>query len=260
MERRKVSKICHGEKDLIVRVWPTQHLSGTRISFRYDEWGQLVYAAEGSITVETPDGAWVVPPHRAVWVPPATPHEVVVHGRTTLRSLYLRENPKLSKRSCTLGLTPLARELILHIAAVAPLTKTKPEHRRLAAVLIDHLHELPVLPVYLPQPRTVVAQNAASLLTEWSISTVEVASHVGLSLRSLERLFKEETGLSLGAWRQQARLMESLRLLSQGESVGNVAFQVGYAGDSAFIYAFRRAFGIPPGAFYGGTLAVGSWR
>ena len=32
-------------------------------------WSQLVYAVHGVLTVHTPDGSWVVPPHRAAWVP-----------------------------------------------------------------------------------------------------------------------------------------------------------------------------------------------
>ncbi len=32
-------------------------------------WHQLVYAARGVLTVRTDHDAWVVPPHRAMWVP-----------------------------------------------------------------------------------------------------------------------------------------------------------------------------------------------
>lgn len=239
------------ERELIARVWPTKHLAGTRISFLYRDWAQLVYASEGAITVETPDGAWVVPPNRAVWVPAKTPHEVVVHGRTTLRSIYLRQAEGLNSRSCTFGLTPLARELVLHVAATAPLRRSVPEHRRLVAVLVDQLRELPVLPVYLPQPKREVMLRASRMLQRWTERPAEVAHSVGLSLKSLERSFKAETGLSLGAWRQQARLMEALRLLALGDAVGAVAFRIGYQSDSAFVYAFRQAFGMPPGEFFG---------
>lgn len=221
------------------------------MSFLYEDWGQLVYAAEGAISVSTPEGAWVVPPHRAVWVPPGIAHDVVVHGRTTLRSLYFRPDAGLGDKSRAMGLTPLARELILHIASAAPLSRHVPAHRRLVAVLMDQLRALPILPVLLPQPISETAKSAAAELYNWSLSTQDVASTVGLSLRTLERLFKHETGMPLGAWRQQARLLEAMRLLAQGESVGNAAFRVGYGGDSAFIYAFRRAFGSSPGAFYG---------
>ena len=36
--------------------------------------GQLIYPERGSVSVETDEALFVVPPHRAVWVPPAMPH------------------------------------------------------------------------------------------------------------------------------------------------------------------------------------------
>lgn len=245
-----MSNLRQTEGDLIARVWPARHVPGTRIGFRYDDWGQLAYAAEGAITVATPDGSWVVPPYRAVWVPPGVPHEIIVHGKTTLRSLYLRSNRALGNQSRAIALTPLARGLVLHIAAAAPLSRTIASDRRLVAVLLDHLRELPILPVYLPEPASERVRRAAEMLRRWNLSADEVARSVGQSRRTLERLFRAETGLSLGAWRHQARLLEAMRLLAQGESVGETAFRLGYASDSAFIYAFRRAFDCSPGSMY----------
>jgi AraC-like DNA-binding protein len=43
----------------------------------------------------------------------------------------------------------------------------------------------------------------------------------------VERLFRVETGLSFGRWRQQLRLIEPLRLLAAGEPVTTVALEVG---------------------------------
>ncbi len=35
--------------------------------------GQFLYAASGVLAVSTPEGAWVAPPERAVWIPGACP-------------------------------------------------------------------------------------------------------------------------------------------------------------------------------------------
>ena len=76
-----------------------------------------------------------------------------------------------------------------------------------------------------------------------------VARHAGASVRTLERLFRAETGLSLGAWRQRARLVHAIVLLADGASVTQAGFAVGYAGTSAFVAAFRRAAGVTPGKY-----------
>jgi AraC-like DNA-binding protein len=77
-----------------------------------------------------------------------------------------------------------------------------------------------------------------------------IAHQVGASKRTLERIFQRETGMTLGGWRQQLRLLQALPLLAAGESVTNVALSVGYASTSAFISRFRQVLGTTPGRYY----------
>src|SRR5689334_1458700 len=76
---------------------------------------QLVYASRGVMTVRTEDGSWVVPTHRAVWIPAKVPHSITMSGAVAMRTLYLR--PKLSRhlprQCCVVSVSPLLRELIL---------------------------------------------------------------------------------------------------------------------------------------------------
>jgi AraC-like DNA-binding protein len=55
----------------------------------------------------------------------------------------------------------------------------------------------------------------------------------GARRRTLERRFAAETGMTLGAWRREARLLHALRLLAVGEPVT----------------MFRRALGSTPGRY-----------
>lgn len=75
---------------------------------------------------------------------------------------------------------------------------------------------------------------------------------VGLSPRSLTRHFRDETTLSFAQWRQQARLAEALRQLTDGRSVADIAHALGFSSASAFVTVFRRHFGLPPGATWRG--------
>jgi len=72
------------------------------------------------------------------------------------------------------------------------------------------------------------------------------------SARTLARLFVKETGLTFGAWRQQARLLKALEWLAEGRPVTAIAFDLGYESPSAFIAMFRRTFGVPPGRYLKG--------
>lgn len=67
-----------------------------------------------------------------------------------------------------------------------------------------------------------------------------------MSRRTLARRFRSETGMTIAAWRQQARMMEALARIGEGAPVTAAAFEVGYDSASAFSAAFRRVFGCPP--------------
>jgi AraC-like DNA-binding protein len=75
----------------------------------------------------------------------------------------------------------------------------------------------------------------------------ELAKQHGVARRTLERRYRDETGMSFGVWRQKARLLDSIRLLAEGTSVTDTALDCGYASVSAFIAAFKGTFGYTPG-------------
>ena len=217
--------------------------------------------------VESEDGVWVVPSHRAVWIPPGVGHSVAMSGWVSMRTLYLLPElaAELPSRCCVVSVPPLLRELILHGVAQAPLRRDRAEHRRLVDFLLDQLRELPVVPLELPMPRDARALRVAVRLRDQpgdAAPLQALARGSGASRRTLERLFQRETGVSLGRWRQQARLLEAMRLLAHGEPVTSIALEVGYESPSAFIAAFSHAFGTTPGRFYGagppsGRRAIG---
>jgi AraC-like DNA-binding protein len=92
---------------------------------------------------------------------------------------------------------------------------------------------------------------AQSVLEEPSVndSVDRLAKKHGLARRTLERRFRDETGMSFGMWRQKARLLDSIRLLAEGKSVTDAALDCGYSSVSAFIAAFKSTFGYTPGHF-----------
>ena len=75
----------------------------------------------------------------------------------------------------------------------------------------------------------------------------DLARRYAVGRRTLERLFRDETGLSFGLWRQKVRMLHSIRLLAEGKSVTDAALDTGYTSVSAFIAAFKHTFGCTPG-------------
>ncbi|NOT01837.1 MAG: helix-turn-helix transcriptional regulator [Phycisphaerales bacterium] len=218
---------------------------------------QLIYASSGVMTVTTAMGAWVVPPTRAVWVPARIKHQLQMYGRVEMRTLYLRAGlVKTLPRSCSvLAVAPLLRELIVHIVGYGPLTRRTPRSRLFLDFLLDQLRELSVVPLHVPWPTDPRLRRSAEALVAHpgeSVGLGDFARSAGLSKRTVERLFILQTNLSFRHWRQHVRMLKSLELLAAGKSVTVVGLDVGYAGTSAFIAAFRRAFGTTPRRYYRG--------
>ena len=82
-----------------------------------------------------------------------------------------------------------------------------------------------------------------------SLSLDEVARAVGLSPFHLARLFRRHTGLSLHGYRTRIRLLRALdRLEDARGALTDLALELGFSSHSHFTDAFRKAFGVPPGA------------
>src|ERR1700692_2029047 len=61
---------------------------GVRLDTHMHREAQLVYAARGTMQVTTPEGSWLVPPDRAVWVPARLEHAIDVLADIEMRTLY----------------------------------------------------------------------------------------------------------------------------------------------------------------------------
>lgn len=218
-------------------------------------WHQLIYAAQGVMSVHTAQGEWVVPPHRAVWAPAGVEHSLAMVGSVSLQTLYVATSVShLLPASCSVvNVSPLLRELILHIIRIGMLDRRVPEHAHLIDFLLDQLPVLPATPLQLPLPRDPRARHVADRLRarpDDPGSVHQLAGAAGASGRTIERIFVTETGMTFGRWRQQARLLHAIRLLAAGNPVTEVALDVGYESVSAFIAVFKSTFGTTPNRYF----------
>lgn len=214
-------------------------------------WDRLVYATRAGLRVSTALGEWMVPPHRALWVPSGVSHRVEAKKDVSLRVLYFR--PPLSRRlprECrVMNVTGLLRDLILHLSKRAAVDPWLVSDAHAVALLLEELRTIEVVPLQLPLPRDSRALRAARLVATAEgtrLSLDGIGRAAGASGRTLQRLFLVETGLTFEKWRQRARLVKAVELLSEGRSVTSVALEVGYDSPSAFIAMFRRELGATP--------------
>ncbi|WFB35816.1 AraC family transcriptional regulator [Kiritimatiellota bacterium B12222] len=81
-------------------------------------------------------------------------------------------------------------------------------------------------------------------------SAEQVARETGVSVSQLNRLFLNETGLTLNDFRNRERTNHAIRLLMQSEmSLKEIAFDLGFSYPSHFSAWFRRQRGVSPSVY-----------
>ncbi|MPS25739.1 helix-turn-helix transcriptional regulator [Pigmentiphaga sp.] len=229
--------------------------SGYRTGPHQHPSGQLVYALHGVVVAHTEMGRWVVPPTRALWMPPSIRHELRMVGAVRMRTAYIHAEAsrQLPPHCSVMAISPLLRELILAAIDIHGPYGDDTRDGRVMRLLLDELRQLPTLPLRLPRPADPRLQAVceAIVATPDDKTTAQGwAGRLGVDAKTVHRLFVRETGMTFGQWRQQARLLAALERLAEGAKILDVALELGYASPSAFSTMFKRQFGVAPSAFF----------
>ena len=81
------------------------------------------------------------------------------------------------------------------------------------------------------------------------VSLGELAAHVGLSPYHLLRSFRDQVGITPGAYQIQLRVIEARRRLREGATIAGTAAEVGFADQSHLTRHFQRIIGTSPGRY-----------
>jgi AraC-like DNA-binding protein len=244
-----------------VRCRARQVDSDNQFELHHHAWGQLAYCASGllQVTVVADEGpaptetTTIVPPSRAVWIPPLARHAVTIVESAQLLTLYIDASavPAHWTRSRMLVVSPLLRELVHALNRSLP--PSAEAALALRTLLFDEMEHAATQPLGVPMPSATGGDRRLRNLCEAVMQAPAQhatlagwATHGGASERTLARLFRDELGTSFQRWRQQVVLAHALPMLARGVSVGRVAEASGYASESAFSAMFKAAMGVPP--------------
>ena len=233
--------------------------SGSALPLHSHDEAQLTYAASGMIQLHTEEGVWLVPPQLAAWIPAGVPHRLDIMTDADLWMVNWQPTaianwapPDFPDRAFASKVTPLLRSLLAASIEDDPAT-VKAE--LMVRLILLELSAVSDAPTYLPMPRSPVAKRVAEIaLGDYRnrMDLNELASRAATSVRTVSRLFPAETGMTLKAWRQRARIVRTMEQLARGKSVAEVASDAGFSSTAAFSFAFRQVTATTPGAFLRG--------
>lgn len=232
----------------------TTYVHGHHITPHWHARAQFVYAIAGTMRVRTARRVWIVPPSRALWMPAHVVHEIQMYSDVHMHSLYIADSAAagMPAECAVLSVTPLLRELIVRAAALPASYEETGDDGLLMQLLLAEIRRLTPSALDLPLPESAdLMQLCERLLANLSVRQPCSfdADDMEVSTRTLYRRFLRETGITFARWKQQARLLESIRRLAEGTPVTTVAVDLGYESPSAFSTMFRRALGIAPRDF-----------
>ena len=251
--------------DRPVRVKARKLKADTRIVPHRHAWAQVAFSNAGVLRVTAGNHTYIVPPSRAVWIPPGTEHIVAVVEDAELRTLYLHQPVAMVgpaalggaegadwQRCRVLEVSPLLRELAQQLEE-EPRGAPDARERCVAALLQDELHRARPVPlgVGLPNDKRLRALCEAVLDDPARHATLEGwAAEAGASVRTVARLFRQELGTTFAEWRQQVLLAKALSMAARKRPMSHIASALGYASASAFTAMVRRSVGMPPSRFF----------
>lgn len=234
------------DKGVLVRFWSLDHHRAESILWPLSPWPKLVYAAEGTLQVESQARLWILPANRALWVEAGESHRAATLGRARVRTLYFSPDLNVTRPSGPLEVAPLLRELVVESCRSGPLFKENSQEQAMATLLQFEIEGSQSIPSGVIMPKS-------DWLRSWGQALLEYPLEFPTSMcsrRTLERQMLKETGLTLGQWCQQARAIVGLRALSTGATVREAAVEAGFATPSGFVQSFRKRFGTTPGRLF----------
>lgn len=233
-------------------------------------WAQVAISTTGVIRLTVNHGTYIVPPSRALWIPPGVEHAVTMVEDADLRTLYFHQprgrcGPGVPRdqedawRQCrVLEVSDLLRALVREMpttpdggAAISPADLRREQY--LSALVRDELARAAAvkLGVDLPQDKRLRHLCEAVLADPTRHDTLaDWAQDTGASPRTVARLFRSELGSTFTQWRQQVILAKAVSLAAGRMPMGQIAAELGYSA-SAFSAMVRKSVGQPPGRFLG---------
>ena len=257
-----------------VRAKVRQLAADTQVMPHSHPWAQVAISTTGVIRLTVDRGTYIVPPSRALWIPPGVEHAVTMVEDADLRTLYFHQprgrcgpgvprHQEAAWRQCrVLEVSDLLRALVRELPTTpddGP-TSTPPStpdertrERHLNALVLGELRRAAAvkLGVDLPHDKRLRHLCEAVLADPTRHETLSAwAQDTGASPRTVARLFRTELSSTFTQWRQQVILTKAVSLAAGRMPMGQIAAELGYS-PSAFSAMVRKSVGQPPGRFLG---------
>lgn len=221
-------------------------------------WGEFVYSFNGVMEVKLGNRHFLAPAQYGIWLPPEVEHRGLNRHEACHCSLYVVAElcRSLPAAPCALSVSPFLRALLDHLRLNPPGLPNSAAEQRLLQVAVDQLASAAVAGSYLPSSSDPLLEPILAALQDNPAdprALAELAAAVHTTERTLMRRCQRELGMTLSEWRQRLCVLRAMPRLEVGDTVENIAHDLGYGSASAFIAMFRRLVGSTPDEYRRGV-------
>lgn len=216
---------------------------------------QLTYIEEGYQYVHIDNKTYFVPQNHVILIPSNTLHRTTSDSSSVILKVILFKaipTQEFYKQVRVFSAPTVLKEMILYAEKWNKSNKQDEEQFAfLRAILISlpHFYEENHY-LELPTPKddrlTPVCQYI-NLNYYYNTSTYELSNLANMSERNLQRIFKQETGITLQKYIQLIRILKSIELIDTKQyTLTEIAFKVGYKSLSAFTNSYVTIMKVAP--------------
>ncbi|MFT4215383.1 MAG: helix-turn-helix domain-containing protein [Microbacterium sp.] len=215
----------------------------------------FLWVRAGVAMVEVANRVHRVSSGEAIVVPPGVVHAVQTEQGTLAIPVFAPATVLPATRADVRIVSVPAgwHDWLMHRFAAGEVTRIAPLQQLLrGASPTKRVGDISAYAASLPMPRASPARSVAMAIlrapgNDTSVTAFAEREHI--SVKTLQRHFRNETGLLISEWRTRARMAAAAAHLIEGSGIGWTARHVGYTSPAGFTRAFRRHTGVAPQEF-----------
>lgn len=208
---------------------------------------QLTYVEEGYQYFHIAQKTYLVPQHHVIWIPSAILHQVSSEANTVnlMTVLFKRVPTKDFYQAVHVFPAPaVLREMLLYAGKWSKIATEDGEQEVFLAAMLNSLpffcHDNEALQIPVPSDQRLISVcDYINANYQYHLNLDVLATKAAISIRSLQRIFKKETGITLQKYMQLIRILKSIALIdSKRYTLTQIAYMVGYQSLSAFTSSY----------------------
>ncbi|UKB86170.1 AraC family transcriptional regulator [Chryseobacterium sp. MEBOG06] len=217
---------------------------------------QLTFVEEGYQYFHIDHKIYLVPQHHVIWVPSGKAHQITSEAKTVNLMVFLFKSvfeEEFYQNIHVFAVPTVLKEMLLYASKWNKSLIENDEQdiffKAILKSLPNFCKESNGLEIPVPtDARLIPVCNEINANFKYNLDIDSLAEKAKMSVRSLQRIFKNETGITLQKYLQLTRILKSIELIdSQQYTLSEIAYKIGYQSLSAFTSSYFTVMKAKPG-------------